>query len=565
MNPINIALVLIPLVFLLSCSSEPAGPSPPDAGLESISADSLAENITRLSSDEFEGRLPGTAGEQLTIDYLAEQFRDAGLRGVGPDGSFFQPVPLLGITSEPQRGLTFSRGSRRIQPQYQDEYVAGTRHVVEQEGISDSEVVFVGYSVVAPEYGWNDFKDLDVNGKTLIVLVNDPAVPDPSDPSKLDERMFKGRAMTYYGRWSYKYEIASEKGAAACFIIHETEPAGYPWEVVHNGWTGEQFDLVASDMNMGRVAIEGWISVEAAENLLRLAGKNLTELKEAATRADFEPVSLGVTASVSVENTLKPISSNNVIAVLEGSDPVLKDEYVIYQAHWDHLGRDENLEGDQIYNGARDNATGTSALLELARAFSILEVPPRRSILFLASTAEEQGLLGSRFYAERPLLPLEKTVAVINMDAMNIWGRTSDVTVVGLGNSTLDDVLSGAADKLGRTLRADPEPEKGFFYRSDHFSFAKQGVPALYVDPGMDFLGQPEGWGMERRQEYTTERYHKPADEFDDSWDLSGLAEDLQLLLEVGHRVANQDNYPEWREGTEFKAKRDQMLGDAGL
>lgn len=549
--------------LLLLCCADSGCSSGFDVGMESIRVEELMEKVERLASDEFQGRLPGTPGEELTINYLAEQFSRHGLSQAGSDGSYFQSVPLLGITSIPEGGLVVTRGSSRVEFEYRNEFMGGTRHVKNQVQVSNSELVFVGYGVVAPEYEWDDFGTFDVKGKTLICLVNDPPLVDPDDSSKLDERMFGGRAMTYYGRWSYKYEIAAEKGAAACLIIHETGPAGYPWEVVRAGWSGEQFDLMTEDQNLSRAAIEGWITWETAENIFQLAGRNLQDLKEAAARLRFEPVPLDLKVSVAVRNTLHPITSNNVIARLEGSDPQLKDEHVIYLAHWDHMGTDPELEGDQIYNGARDNGTGTAALLELAEAFAALKTPPRRSILFLASTAEEQGLLGSRYYAERPLYPLTKTAAVINMDAMNIWGRSKDVTVVGLGNSTLDDVLAEAAHELGRTLRADPEPEKGFFYRSDHFSFAKQGVPSLYVDPGVDFIGQPEGWGLEKRNEYTRERYHKPADEIDSTWDLSGLAEDLRLLFLVGYRVANQDAYPEWKSGTEFKDKREQMLREA--
>lgn len=550
--------------LLLLCCADSGSSGGFDVGMESIRVEELMEKVERLASDEFQGRLPGTPGEELTINYLAEQFRRNGLSQARSDGSYFQSVPLLGITSNPEGGLVVTRGSSRVEFEYRNEFMGGTRHVKDRVQVSNSELVFVGYGVLAPEYEWDDFGNFDLKGKTLIFLVNDPPLVDPDDNSKLDESMFGGRAMTYYGRWSYKYEIAAEKGAAACLIIHETGPAGYPWEVVRAGWSGEQFDLMTEDQNLSRAAIEGWITWETAEKIFQLAGRNLQELKKAAAQSRFEPVPLDLKVSVAVRNTLHPITSNNVIARLEGSDPQLKDEHVIYLAHWDHMGTDPELEGDQIYNGARDNGTGTAALLELAEAFAALKTPPRRSILFLGSTAEEQGLLGSRYYTERPLYPLAKTAAVINMDAMNIWGRSTDVTVVGLGNSTLDDVLAEAAHELGRTLRADPEPEKGFFYRSDHFSFAKQGVPSLYVDPGVDFIGQPEGWGLEKRSEYTRERYHKPADEVDSTWDLSGLADDLRLLFLVGYRVANQDAYPEWKSGTEFKAKREQMLREAG-
>jgi Zn-dependent M28 family amino/carboxypeptidase len=402
---------------------------------------------------------------------------------------------------------------------------------------------------------------MDVRGKVLLMLVSDPPVPDPADRSKLDPKMFGGRAMTYYGRWSYKFEIAAEKGAAGIFVIHETGPAGYPWAVARGGFSVENFDLVADDNNMSRVNIEGWITDKATGEIFRAAGKDFNEMKKAAISRDFKPVPLNANARLTIGNTIRRISSNNVVAKLEGSDPKLKDEYVIYTAHWDHLGVGlPDAKGDKIYNGAVDNATGTAGLIEIARAFKSLPRPPRRSILFLAVTAEEKGLIGSKYYAENPIYPLEKTVAAINMDAMNVNGRTSDITVIGLGNSTLDDVLSAAAKAQNRTLRPDPEPEKGYYYRSDHFNFAKQGVPALYADGGSSFVGKPADYGAKKSEEYTTHHYHKPSDEVRPDWDLSGAVEDLQLLFNVGYRVASTEKFPEWRPGNEFKARRDAML-----
>src|SRR5690606_24164534 len=372
--------------------------------------------------------------------------------------------------------------------------------------------------------------------------------------------MFKGEAMTYYGRWTYKYEIATEKGAAAAIIVHETGPAGYPWEVVTGSWGRENFDVKQADGNMGRVAIEAWITVDKAKELFAAAGQDFDALKAAAAKPDFRPVSLNGTATFRARNTIREVASRNVIAKLEGSDPARRDEYVIYTAHWDHLGKDESLDGDQIYNGAADNASGTAALIEVARAFAALPTPPDRSILFLAVTAEEQGLLGAKYYATNPLYPLEKTLANINLDVMNQWGRTEDVVVVGYGNSTLEDVLEVEARAQGRHLVPDPEPEKGFFYRSDHFEFAKQGVPALYVDAGTRFIGKPEGYGEQKRAEYTANDYHKPSDEVKPDWDFAGMVEDAQLLFRVGYRVATADAWPVWKDGTEFKAKREAML-----
>jgi Zn-dependent M28 family amino/carboxypeptidase len=370
--------------------------------------------------------------------------------------------------------------------------------------------------------------------------------------------------MTYYGRWTYKYEIATETGAAAAMVIHETGPAGYPFEVLSNGWGSEAFDVQSADGNMTRVAVQGWMRDTFVRQLLESTGYSFDELKQQALSRDFRPIELPAQASFTVRNTLRNVDSKNVVAKLEGSDPQLADEYVVDTAHWDHLGRDTTRDGDQIFNGALDNATGTAGIVELAEAFAQLDPAPSRSILFLAVTAEEKGLLGAKHYAQNPLYPLERTAANINIDGLNQWGRTNDIVVVGLGNSTLDDILRGAATAEGRTLVPDPESEKGFFYRSDHFEFAKEGVPALYTDQGIDYIGQPAGYGEEKRNEYTANDYHTVSDEVKPNWDLSGAAEDLKLLFRVGFDVAQAASFPEWMPGTEFKAKRDAMLRDPG-
>ncbi len=509
------------------------------------------KNVRTLSSDAFEGRGPGSKGEQLTIQYLQDQFRGMGLEPGNADGSYLQKVPLVGITPDPQMKLTFSGPGRKLEPKFQKDYVAWTKRVQDSAAI-DADMIFVGYGVQAPEFQWDDFKGSDVKGKVIVVLINDPPVPD--------ERVFGGKAMTYYGRWTYKFEKAAEMGAAGCFIIHDTERAGYPWEVVRNSASGEQFDLAMPDKNMGRVAIEGWISGETAEALFKMAGKNLAALKEAAVSRDFKPAPLGVRATLAIKNTLRMVDSHNVIARLTGSDPKLKDEYVIYTAHWDHFGIGPEVNGERIYHGAKDNASGAAALVEIARAFKQLKVPPRRSLLFLAMTAEEQGLLGSRYYAEHPLYSLARTAAVINMDAINVLGRTRDVVMIGRGNSTLDEVVEEVAREQGRTVRGDPEPEKGHFYRSDHFSFAKQGVPAFDPKEGIEYIGKPAGWGVEMRQRYDLQDYHKPSDTIKDYWDFSGMVQDCQLYLLVGYRVANDPKMPEWKPGAEFKAKREASL-----
>jgi Zn-dependent M28 family amino/carboxypeptidase len=394
----------------------------------------------------------------------------------------------------------------------------------------------------------------------ILVLINDPPIPDPRDPSKLDPRMFGGKAMTYYGRWTYKYEEAARKGAVGCIIIHETEPAAYPWGVVKGSWSGEQFTLVQKDKGASRVAIEAWITRDRAVELFQMAGKNFDEMKKAALSRDFKPLDLGVTASLSLHQKTRRIDSHNVLAKLEGSDPEGKNEFVIYTAHWDHLGMRETPQGRDIFHGAVDNASGVSALIQLAKAFAQLPKPPRRSVIFLSVTAEEKGLLGSLYYALHPVYPLNKTAAVINMDGMNVLGKTKDVIIVGYGQSNLDDIVKKYAVAQGRVVKPDETPEHGSYYRSDHFSFAKVGVPALDPKSGVDFVGHPDGWGLQQQKEYTANRYHKPADVFDPNWDLSGAVEDLQLLFEVGNDVANSRTWPEWSAKSEFRAKRVAMM-----
>src|SRR5262245_58624608 len=484
------------LSFALACTTAPtntntnssvansSAPTELKAAFDSITTNDILQHTKVLSADEYEGRGPGTKGEELTVKYLTEQYQRIGLKAGNPDGTFVQKVPLVGFTGAPT--ASFTVGSKQINLTFPQDYVAVSRRFVPESKVENSDVVFVGYGVVAPEYGWDDYKGLDVKGKTIVMLINDPQVPDSADPAKLDNKMFKGKAMTYYGRWTYKYEIAAQKGAAAAIIIHETGPAGYPYEVVSGSWSRENFDIQTPDKNMGRAAVESWITTDRAKELLTASGQDFDALKKAALSKDFKPVVLNAKANITVKNTLREINSNNVVAKLEGSDPALKNEYVIYTAHWDHLGRDPKLTGDQIYNGALDNASGTAMLLEIAKAFTKLATPPKRSILFLSVTAEEKGLLGAKYYAENPLYPLNKTLANINMDGVNQWGRTKDITVIGLGNSTLDDVLQSAATAQDRTIRPDAEPEKGFFYRSDHFEFAKQGVPALDTDSGIE-------------------------------------------------------------------------------
>ena len=511
-----------------------------------IDPDLLMAEVATLASDEFEGRAPGSAGELRTIAYLTEQFAALGLQPGNPDGSWVQPVPLVGLTPRPGDALVVSKAGSSHTLEPGADYVAQTRHVVDEVAI-DAEFVFVGYGAVAPEYQWDDFGDVDVRGKILLFLVNDPPVDDA----------FGGPAMTYYGRWTYKHEIAAERGAAGSLVIHETGPAGYPWEVVGSSPYGEAFDLVSADGNAGRAAVEGWIRRPAAVALIEMAGLDLDDLKAQAADRSFRPVPLGVTGRTRIRSSSRTIDSQNFVAKLEGSER--PDEVVLYVAHWDHLGRDETLDGDQIFNGAADNATGTAGLIELARAFVQANEPPERSILFLAATAEEQGLLGSKHYGANPLYPAAQTVAALNMDVLNQWGRTRDMTIVGMGQSEIDRFARDVGSRLGRTLRPDPEPEKGFYYRSDHFSFARAGIPAFYADPGIEYLDKPDGYGITKREEYTANDYHKVSDEVKPDWDLSGAVEDLTFMYELGAVLAASDEWPSWSPTSEFRALREQQ------
>ena len=546
-------------------ASQPAPPAPaaapptPVSNLPKIEPQPILDRIKVLASDEFQGRAPGTAGEDRTVQYLEGEFKTLGLKPGNTDGTYIQKVPLVGITAAPTTPLTISKGATRQVIKWRDEMVAWTKHVEDTAAIANSELIFAGYGVEAPEFNWDDFKGVDVKGKTIVVLVNDPAVPDPANPGKLDPKTFGGDAMTYYGRWTYKFEEGARKGAAGILIVHEEAPAGYPFSVVQ-GNLNEKFDLVTPDKNAGRAAIEGWVTLDAARKIFKMAGQDYDALKKQAATREFKPVPLGVTASLGIKNTLRTIDSRNVVARLEGSDPARKDEYVIYSAHWDHFGIGTPVKGDKIYNGALDNASGVASVLEIARAFTQVQPAPKRSILFLMVTAEEQGLLGSQYYATNPIYPLDKTLANINVDGVNQWGRTSDLTIIGLGASELDDYIKAAAAEQQRTLRGDPEPEKGFYYRSDHFNFAKQGVPALDPDAGTSFVGKPAEYGKQKRDDYTGHDYHAPSDEVKPDWDLTGAADDAELLFAVGYRVANADKYPEWRAGNEFKAKREGMV-----
>ncbi|HEY0863503.1 MAG TPA: M28 family metallopeptidase [Lacunisphaera sp.] len=524
-----------------------------------ISAANILAHTKVLSSDEFEGRAPGSAGEEKTVAYLVTELKKLGLQPGNPDGTYIQNVPLVGITSSPT--LSFTLDGRTLTMENINDFVGPSSRLVPQVGAKDSEVVFVGYGIVAPEFGWDDYKGVDVKGKTVVVLINDP--PVTTADGALDPKVFGGKAMTYYGRWTYKYETAAAKGAAACLIVHEVAPAAYPFAVVVNSWTRENFEISTPDLNAGNVAMQGWLTLDAARRLFTASGKDYDRAKAAAVRPDFQPFSLGAKATLNVDNILRPVASKNVVALLPGSDPKLRDEYVVYTAHWDHLGRDPRLPADQIFNGAADNASGTAQLIEVARAFTALPADqrPKRSLVFLFVTAEEKGLLGSRYYASQdPLYPLTKTLANINIDGSNMFGPTSDMATIGFGASTIDDIGIAVAAAQGREMKPEARPENGSYYRSDHFEFAKVGVPSYYPKNGRSFIGQPADFADKNVNDYIANRYHKVGDEVQADWTFEGAAQDAVFLLQVGWRIANGDTWPEWKPGNEFKAKRDAMM-----
>ncbi|MAI36394.1 M28 family metallopeptidase [Alteromonas sp.] len=510
-----------------------------DSVYNSISDADIREPLKILSSDEFEGRLPTTEGEKKTIDYLVSQFKEAGLEP-GNGDSYLQKVALMEITATPD--MTMTIGDNRFA--YKEDMVASSKREQASVSLNDSELVFVGYGVNAPEYKWNDYEGLDVEGKTVVILINDPGFENPKSGK------FQGTTMTYYGRWSYKYEEASRQGAAAAIIVHESAPASYGWSVVANSWSGPQYGLVSEDKGASRVAVEGWLTLDAAKQVFSDAGLDFDAEKAKAMSGPYNKA-MDITASVTVKNTFKKSESNNVIATLPGS--AFADDHIIYTAHWDHLGKDESKEGDQIYNGAHDNATGSAAMIAMAKAYSSLTPRPKRSISFLVVTAEEQGLLGSKYYAANPVIPLEKTVANINMDAMNVLGKTKNVAVVGMGKSELETYLRAAAKKQGRVLTQEDKPEAGYYYRSDHFSFAKQGVPALYAEGGDEPADEETAKYRKRMNVIVTGCYHQVCDEYRENWDMGGIVQDTQMLFDVGVNVANAPMWTKWNEGSEFQ------------
>jgi Zn-dependent M28 family amino/carboxypeptidase len=538
------ALPGILVLLFSSCQVEPAQ-------VEDFSP-TLETHIRTLSSDAFEGRAPATAGGRKTVDYLETAFREAGLQPA-VNGSFRQAVPLVEIT-----GYNFSpmfiRGEQTEHAySYRSQVVVGSPLLQAEISLDGSEMVFVGYGIVAPEYGWNDYEGVDVSGKTVVILVNDPGY------ATQDPELFTGNAMTYYGRWTYKYEEAARQGAAAALIVHEDGPAGYGWDVVRNSWTGPQYDL---DLQNGenRLLVEGWLHQEVAREVFKNAGTTLTDAMDRAARPGFSAEPMDLYASIDFQNRYEQKDCYNVAGYIEGSR--YPDEVFIYMGHWDHLGKEETEDGEVlIYNGAIDNATGTAGLIAMAERFVALEERPERSVLFIAVTAEESGLIGSRYYSENPLFPIATTVGGINMDGLNVYGPTSDLEVVGLGFSELDDYLGRHAAEFDRYLKREPEPEKGYYFRSDHFNLARVGVPMIFANGGSDFVGRDEAYAEQVRQDME-KRYHQPTDVVHDMWDFSGIHQDLWLFFNIGLELANSRDFPNWSEDSEFRAIRDATISN---
>jgi len=514
----------------------------------------IRAHVRFLASDLLEGRGPASRGDRLAEEYVAGQMESLGLEPAAPGGGWFQPFDIVGITSQAPPTVHFARSGESVDLRYRDDYVAFSGVQGPEASTGGGEVVFVGYGIVAPEYQWDDYKGADLKGKVLLMMNNDP---------EADPKLFGGKTRLYYGRWTYKYEMAAKAGAAGAIIIHTTHSAGYPWQVVQTSWSGEQFALPHE--SEPELPVKAWVTEDGARKIARLGGQDLDALRAAAEKRDFRPVSLGVAADITLKNQVKKSQTANVIGRLPGRDPTLAKEAVVYTAHHDHLGIKEGAKPgqDSIYNGALDNASGVAAMLAIAKAMKALPEPPRRSVIFAAVAAEEQGLLGSAYLAAHPPLPAGRIAADINIDGINIWGRTRDLTMVGLGKSSLDDWIVKLAGMQGRVVVPDQFPDKGFFYRSDQFSLAKVGVPAAYFDAGTDVIGKPRGWGKEQQEKFEANDYHQPSDELRPGWELSGAVEDVQLFFYLGVKVANAPQMPRWKPGDEFEAARQKSITEA--
>ncbi len=540
--------LLFLISFLFSCNTYNIRV---EKALQSIQAQDIKQHDSILASDAFMGRKPFTKGEDKTIHYLKNAFEKLGLKPAN-HGSYFQDVPMVELKANPSKKMKIVTKNGPLNLRYLDEYVATTRRMVEKVEVKHSPMVFVGYGIVAPEYHWNDYKNLDVKGKTVIMLVNDPGYV------LHDTTLFKGKTMTYYGRWTYKYEEAARQGAKGVIVIHETGPAGYPWTVLRNGAQNASLLLRAKDKNLSRCAFEGWLTTDAARKLFAKAGLDYNKLSAAALKPDFQAVPLNATVSLEINNQLRYDTSHNVMAMLPGGERA--DECVIYTAHWDHFGIGPKINGDSIYNGGDDNGYPLACLLETAKVFSKLDFKLKRTIVFLAVTAEEEGLLGSEYYVTHPVFPLNKTVADINYELFIPMGKMKDVTITGYGQSDLDDEVKTLAKAQGRYVVEEPHPENGMYFRSDHFSFAKYGVPSLFCKGWTESATKGKAWTAAHVNDYWKHHYHQPSDEYHSSDDAAGLVQDTRLFVRLGLNLAQQKDFPNWKPGSEFKARRDKMM-----
>jgi len=548
MRKLPIFMLLLVFIFQSCTKNEVKNAS------QTIRTEDIERYVKEIGSDAFMGRKPFTKGEDTTLAYLKKEFRRIGLKPAN-NGSYFQEVPMVEVEVEPEKKMKFQTENGEVNLNYKDEFVAFSRRLTDKIELDKSEIVFGGYGIVAPEYNWNDYENIDVEGKTVVVFVNDPGY------GRKDTDFFNGNAMTYYGRWTYKYEEAARQGAKGLLIIHETGPAGYPWSVVLNGAVIPKLYLKPDDNYKSRCALEGWLTFDAAQQLFSKMGHNLKELKEQAKQPSFNSKKMPASLSFKMNSKHRFATSKNVMGYLPGKER--KDEVLIYSAHWDHLGVDPTLEGDSIYNGAVDNGTSLAWMMEIAEAFASLDEPVKRSVMFLAPTAEEQGLIGAKHYVKNPVFPLQKTVADINNDLMLPYGRYKDVMITGYGQSELEDIVAKVAKKHDRYIYPDPNPQTGMFYRADHFAFAREGVPALFARGNCDSREHGKQWAKKKEQFWLENRYHKPSDEFNaETWDLRGVRDDARLLFEVGYRIANDTIFPEWKEGSEFKDKRDKLINN---
>ena len=565
MKNFSTLIVVLGLTLLSACSKQEAAVEPqaidtaPEAGnqaalqaAELIESDYMREIIKEISQDSYEGRGPGTRGDVKAREYLAGRLEELGLVPGGDDGSWEQPFDLVGVNAAQPDEWVFSGADKSMTLKQWDQFIVGSGVQQEKVEFTDAELVFVGYGIQAPEYDWDDYKGVDLTGKVLVMMNNDPS---------WDPELFGGETRLWYGRWDYKYLSAAKQGAVGAIIIHTSPSAGYPFQVVHTSWTGEQFELPAGDEPRSQVA--AWVTEDAARDLVAMAGLDLDALREQADNRDFQPVPLGITTSISMDVELNRVKSANVLALIPGSDPELKDEVVIYTAHHDHLGiGTPNEDGDAIYNGAFDNATGVAQAMVIAKAIKSMPEAPRRSVLVALVGAEEQGLLGSEYYAANPTFAPGKIAANINYDGGNVWGHTHDVTYIGLGKSSIDEIAIMIAEEQGRVVKPDQFSDKGYFYRSDQFSFAKIGVPAMYLDTGTDFVDRPPEWGREQQNHYTEVNYHQPSDEYDPNWNLDGMVDDALLGYWTGLAIANADEMQRWNVGDEFEAARLEALAE---